>query len=298
MQDKLNELNKMKEQIARKPTIQREVKKVSGKNLMNKNISQGGPNFKIPPIRASVYKNMNQKKVQDKKLLYPNPSSPKGKKNPEIRIAVDLSDKAEFTTPKEEEVLTTETEELQQPLLTEDERNYEDSHDYKSILKNMFKQLNDIGDYIIDDAVCKDPNFKENDLEYFLKYFEFLIHFFLGLRCKYHMDELGYLNIGVYAESEKDYISLAERCCYQLNIKILASSHETEKTTSNISNEVINNQTKHKQEKEKIKILKHLQLEEYDYEEISLYTPYSTCSKGKIENFRRYDLKDNFHDCP
>jgi hypothetical protein len=313
LQEKLNELNKKQEEVKKQniskiPSIKPNIQKYElGKLLLSKK-----PNYE-PPQRKSVVKNINQKRMQDKKPL----------KNPkqEVRISVDLREEStspstqkrenqvlipaqKESTHTSENVILTESEELRQPLLTQ-EGTIEDSTDYKSLLRFLFRPQNDIVDYIIEDAICNDPNFKENDLELFLKYFEFLIYGLVGLRCRYHIDELGYLNIGIYAETEKDYIILAEKLNYPLNMKILAGSrdydlskiHNPNQRKGYLFEEIGDIQNKHKKELEKIECLKKLQLEEYTTDEISLFTPYTSCLKGKVENYRRYTDKDQLHEC-
>ena len=116
----------------------------------------------------------------------------------------------------------------------------------------------------------------------FICLLEFFITLFTGIQVKYSIDELGFLNMDLYAD-EPIYMDMAEILHYQLQFQIRDISYS--------SNEK-------KQLNQKLIIqLNNVQYEDFLLDKIEFFPP-STAFIQEISNhFRRFDKNDNYHLC-
>ena len=93
--------------------------------------------------------------------------------------------------------------------------------DYKTMIRTLFcKKLNDFRKDIVEYVIANDKDFTDTNFDKFVFYLEFFIILFSGIRTKYYIDELSYLNMDFYA-SERTFMNIAETFHYQVQFKIL-----------------------------------------------------------------------------
>ena len=111
----------------------------------------------------------------------------------------------------------------QNEILEKDDENYNlinDDINYKQLLFQIFSEkINDFRINIIEYCINKDTNFKSNNFEKFILFFEYFVLLFSGIKIKYYIDEIGKLNLDFYAD-ERTYMNLAETFHYQVQFKI------------------------------------------------------------------------------
>ena len=172
-----------------------------------------------------------------------------------------------------------------------------EKYNYKEILKTtFFNRINDFRKNMIEH--CLNQERKNISFEKFVCYIEFFICLFTGIRVKYYIDELSYLNLDFYAE-EITLMNLAETFHYQVQFKIFDLPIQKRKDGKFFNRE----------EEEiipiKFSILKKQKLftinsklyENYEENNIENYPPYNDFIKALSHKYRRYDKNDNFHIC-
>ena len=163
----------------------------------------------------------------------------------------------------------------------DDDEKYE--YPYKKYIQNLFyPKLNDFRKDIIEDCFKNKKTFGKIDFQKFICLLEFFISLFSGIQVKYSIDELGFLNMDLYA-SEIMYMNMAEILHYQVQFQIRDISY-------------------HQDEDEKVKPnLIHLnvkQYHEYNIDKIEYFPPSTAFIQELSNKFRRYTNNDNYHLCP
>ena len=88
------------------------------------------------------------------------------------------------------------------------------------MIRTLFcKKLNDFRKDIVEYVIANDKDFTDTNFDKFVFYLEFFIILFSGIRTKYYIDELSYLNMDFYA-SERTFMNIAETFHYQVQFKI------------------------------------------------------------------------------
>jgi hypothetical protein len=151
---------------------------------------------------------------------------------------------------------------------------------YKDIIRRIFK-ITDFRFELIDYCLENDKDFKNDNFEKFICYLEYFINLFTGIQVKYSIDELGLLNMDFYS-SEEIFMKMAEILHYQVQFQIIDKSYFQGK--------------RHKKRIPLIK-LNNKQYENYDFNKIEYFPPYSTFNSSLWHNYRRYDENDNYHLC-
>ena len=116
---------------------------------------------------------------------------------------------------------------------------------YKDILKQLFK-MTDLRKDLINYCLDNDDKFENNDFEKFICYLEYFITLFTGIQVKYSIDELGLLNMDLYA-SEETFMKMAEILHYVTQFQIRDRSYykgkrgKSKKTIIDLNNEQYEN---------------------------------------------------------
>ena len=112
---------------------------------------------------------------------------------------------------------------------------------YKDILKQLFK-MTDLRKDLINYCLDNDDKFENNNFEKFICYLEYFITLFTGIQVKYSIDELGLLNMDLYA-SEDTFMKMAEILHYVTQFQIRDRSYykgkrgKSKKTIIDLNNE-------------------------------------------------------------
>ena len=154
--------------------------------------------------------------------------------------------------------------------------------DYKSMIKTLFcKKLNDFRKEIVEYVLANDKDFTDTNFDKFVFYLEFFIILFSGIRTKYYIDELSYLNMDFYA-SERTFMNIAETFHYQVQFKILdipivtdSKGNMFDKTGKQISDKKL---FKHQKQKV-INDINRIQNEDYNLSEVEFFPPYTNFIK-------------------
>ena len=151
---------------------------------------------------------------------------------------------------------------------------------YKDILKQLFK-MTDLRKDLINYCLDNDDKFENNNFEKFICYLEYFITLFTGIQVKYSIDELGLLNMDLYA-SEDTFMKMAEILHYVTQFQIRDRSYykgkrgKSKKTIIDLNNE---------------------QYEKYNFDKLEYFPVYTTFMISLKNNFRRYDKNDCYHLC-
>ena len=173
--------------------------------------------------------------------------------------------------------------------------------DYKTMIRTLFcKKLNDFRKDIVEYVIANDKDFTDTNFDKFVFYLEFFIILFSGIRTKYYIDELSYLNMDFYA-SERTFMNIAETFHYQVQFKILdipiitdSKNNLFDKTGKQISDKKL---FKHQKQKI-INDINRVQNEDYTLSEVEYFPPYTNFIKVISSKFRRYETNDDYHSCP
>ena len=162
----------------------------------------------------------------------------------------------------------------------EDDEKYE--HPYKKYIQRLFyPKLNDFRKDIIEDCFKNKKTFGKIDFQKFICLLEFFISLFSGIQVKYSIDELGFLNLDLYA-SEMNFMNMAEILHYQVQFQIRDISYS-------------------QNEDEKVKPdlirLNMKQYHEFNNDKIEYFPPSTAFIQDLSNKFRRYTPNDNYHLC-
>ena len=123
---------------------------------------------------------------------------------------------------------------------------------------------------------------KTINFENFICLLEFFITLFTGIKVKYSIDELGFLNMDLYTE-EPIYMDMAEILHYQVQFQIRDISYSNNKIKKLNQNLIIK--------------LNNCQYEDFLLDKIEFFPPSTTFIQEISNHFRRYDKNDNYHLC-
>ena len=152
---------------------------------------------------------------------------------------------------------------------------------YKKYIKKLFyPKLEKFRKNLID--ILLENSYQRLNFEKFIFFIEFYITLFTGIQVKYSIDELGFLNMDLYA-SELMFMNMAEILHYQVQFQIRDISH-------------------HQSNKEKINQnliieLNNRQYEDFDKNKIEFFPPSTAFIQELCNHFRRYTKNDNYHLC-
>ena len=92
--------------------------------------------------------------------------------------------------------------------------------DYRQIIRDIFTtRLNDFRKDIVEYCLDNTKYLRENNFENFVCFIEFFSLLFCGIKTKYYIDALSYLNMDFYAD-EKNIMNIAESFHYQAQFRI------------------------------------------------------------------------------
>ena len=171
--------------------------------------------------------------------------------------------------------------------------------DYRQIIRDIFTtRLNDFRKDIVEYCLDNTKYLRENNFENFVCFIEFFSLLFCGIKTKYYIDALSYLNMDFYAD-EKNIMNIAESFHYQAQFRIkdipIISPNGKKKKLSLYTIE-----EKKEIIKKKNKQLRNLNLQKVptiNQERVELYPTYCDFSRMIAHRFRRYDLNDDYHIC-
>ena len=170
---------------------------------------------------------------------------------------------------------------------------------YKQLIKDIFtSRLNDFRKDIVEYCLDNTKYLREDNFENFVCFIEFFCLLFLGVKTKYYLDELSYLNMDFYAD-EKNIMNFAESFHYQVQFRIkdipyIGPSHRRKKYL-NLDGEEKRGIIKEK--KRKLKELNTQKLPSLNQDRVEFYPTFCDFSRMTSTGFRRYDLNDNYHIC-
>ena len=182
---------------------------------------------------------------------------------------------------------TDKDEEDESTSSIDDESEDDDNDDkfecpYKKYIQNLFyPKLNDFRKEIIEDCFKNKKTFGKLDFQKFICLLEFFLSLFTGIQVKYSIDELGFLNMDLYA-SESIYMNMAEILHYQVHFQIRDISHFQDEEYKKPNLIHLNTQQYH----------------EYNLDKIEFFPPCTAFIQALSNKFRRYTINDNYHLCP
>ena len=170
---------------------------------------------------------------------------------------------------------------------------------YKNILRELFSsRLNDFRVDILNYCLDNTKYLREDNFENFVCFIEFFFLLFSGIKTKYYIDELLYLNMDFYAD-EKNIMNFAESFHYQVQFRIkdipfiapYGKKKKNSEQTSQEKKEIIQKkyETLYELNKEKNPPL--------DQERMEYYPTHCDFTRTISHGFRRYDLYDDYHIC-
>ena len=228
-----------------------------------------------------------------------NPSNKKEKKNYHLieKIGLTFLDKGK---EKNNNFLESDDDEIFLELKNKNSINQnenEEKYNYNEILMTIFyNRINDFRKDIIE--YCLNQERKKISFEKFVCYIEFFICLFTGIRVKYYIDELSYLNLDFYAE-EITLMNLAETFHYQVQFKIFDLPIKKKKNGKffNREEEEVDPFRFNILKKQKLFTINSKLYENFEENNIENYPPYNDFIKALSHKYRRYDKNDNFHIC-
>ena len=173
-------------------------------------------------------------------------------------------------------------------------------HKYSKLVKELFcEKLNDFRSEIV--IYClKNSEILENDsFESFVCFLEFFIALFTGIRTKYYLDELTNLNMDFYAD-EKNLMNFAETFRYQVQFRIKDIPLIFDNLNNSLKksdNKIINNENFNINKFSEINELNKLEFENYNWNHVEYYPPYTNYIKELSAHYRRFDSNDRIHLC-
>ena len=170
---------------------------------------------------------------------------------------------------------------------------------YKQLIRDIFtSRLNDFRKDIVEYCLDNSKYLREDNFENFVCFIEFFCLIFLGVKTKYYLDELSYLNMDFYAD-EKNIMNFAESFHYQVQFRIkdipyIGPSHKRKKYL-NLDGEEKEGIILEK--KEKLKELNTQKLPSLNQDRVEFFPTFCDFSRMTSPGFRRYDLNDDYHIC-
>ena len=170
---------------------------------------------------------------------------------------------------------------------------------YKQIIRDIFtSRLNDFRKDIVEYCLSNTKYLREDNFENFVCFLEFFCLLFCGIKTKYYIDELSYLNMDFYAD-EKNIMNLAESFHYQVQFRIkdisYISPHVKKKKIAHYSHEEKEEFIKHK--KKQLREINMQKVPSIDQNKVEYFPTHCDFSRMISPRFRRYDLNDDYHVC-
>ena len=138
-----------------------------------------------------------------------------------------------------------------------------------------------------------------DSFEKFVCFLEFFITLYTGVRTKYFLDELTNLNMDFYAD-ENNFMNFAETFRYkvQFRIKDIPIIYDSEqKVYRKRDNSIINEEKFHISKFLEINQLNEAQFEQFNFNQVEYFPPYTNFIKELSAYYRRYDSNDKIHIC-
>ena len=170
---------------------------------------------------------------------------------------------------------------------------------YKKILKDLFtSRLNDFRKDIVNECLENNKYLRKDSLENFICFIEFFSLLFCGIKTKYYIDELSYLNMDFYSD-EKNMMNFAESFHYQVQFRIkdipFVAPYGKKKKNPNLTFEEKKEIIRKKYET--LFLLNQEKIPSLDQERMEYYPPHCDFSRTLSPGFRRYDENDDYHIC-
>ena len=196
-----------------------------------------------------------------------------------------------FDSEEDEKILESKSKNNQNQYENEEKYNYKEI-----LMKTFYNRINDFRKEIIE--YCLKHERKKISFEQFVCYLEFFICLFTGIKVKYYIDELSYLNLDFYAD-EITLMNLAETFHYQVQFKIFDLPIQKRRNGKfyNREEEEIIPLKYNIIKKQKLFSINSKLYENYEENNIENYPPYNDFIKALSHKYRRYDKNDNFHIC-
>jgi len=170
---------------------------------------------------------------------------------------------------------------------------------YKKMLRELFSaRLNDYRKDIVEHCLDNTKYLREDNFENFICFIEFFVLLFCGIKTKYYIDELSYLNMDFYAD-EKNIMNFAESFHYQVQFRIkdipfvapYGKKKKNQNQTPEEKKEII------KAKRETLFLLNKEKVPNINQERLEYYPTHCDFSRTLSPNFRRYDANDDYHIC-
>ena len=174
-----------------------------------------------------------------------------------------------------------------------------DKKPYKKILRELFMlRLNDFRGEIVDYCLNNTKYLREESFENFICFIEFFVLLFCGIKTKYYIDELSYLNMDFYCD-EKNIMNFAESFHYQVQFRIkdipLVFPYGKRKKNSDKTfeekREIIIKKA------ETLFLLNQEKVPPLNQERVEYYPTHCDFSRTISPRFRRFDENDDYHIC-
>ena len=169
---------------------------------------------------------------------------------------------------------------------------------YKKMLRELFSaRLNDYRKDIVEHCLDNTKYLRDN-FENFICFIEFFVLLFCGIKTKYYIDELSYLNMDFYAD-EKNIMNFAESFHYQVQFRIkdipfvapYGKKKKNQNQTPEEKKEII------KAKRETLFLLNKEKVPNINQERLEYYPTHCDFSRTLSPSFRRYDANDDYHIC-
>ena len=170
---------------------------------------------------------------------------------------------------------------------------------YKKILRELFtSRLNDFRGEIVDYCLYNTKYLREDSFENFICFIEFFVLLFCGIKTKYYIDELSYLNMDFYCD-EKNLMNFAESFQYLVQFRIkdiprVVHFGKKKKNSDKTSEEKKENINK---KNETLFLLNQEKEPPLNQERMECYPTHCYFSRTISPGFRRYDENDEYHIC-
>ena len=170
---------------------------------------------------------------------------------------------------------------------------------YKKMLRELFSaRLNDYRKDIVEHCLDNTKYLREDNFENFICFIEFFVLLFCGIKTKYYIDELSYLNMDFYAD-EKNIMNFAESFHYQVQFRIkdipfvapYGKKKKNQNQTPEEKKEII------KAKRETLFLLNKEKVPNINQERLEYYPTHCDFSRSLSPSFRRYDANDDYHIC-
>ena len=180
------------------------------------------------------------------------------------------------------------------------EKKTKNKNKYTKLIKEIFcDKLQDFRSEIVIYCIKNSEVLDNGNFENFVCFLEFFIALFTGVKTKYYIDELTNLNMDFYAD-EKNLMNFAETFRYkvQFRIKDIPLIYDNSLDIyKKRDNKIINSENFNINKFVEIYELNKVQFENYDWNKVEYYPPYTNYIKELSLHYRRFDSNDRIHIC-